>query len=101
MWPSLVPFPPTFSVPGKFKANMLVTCEPGLYFIPELLRESFADPAKAKHLVKPAIDQFLAAGIGGVRIEDVILVRANGTAPELLSGAIPRTVDAIEAFLAD
>lgn len=78
---------------------MLVTCEPGLYFIPELLRESYADATKAKHLVRPVISTFLAAGIGGVRIEDVILVHPNGTAPELLSGAIPRTVRKIEAFM--
>lgn len=97
----MIPCPasPFLLVTGTFKHNMVLTCEPGLYFIPELLRESYADPTKARHLVKREIERYLAAGIGGVRIEDVVRIRANGNDPELLSGAIPRTVAEIESYL--
>jgi Xaa-Pro aminopeptidase len=69
-------------------AGYVVTIEPGLYFIPPLLQ----DPARReKHrdaVNWPLVDQHLH--LGGVRIEDNILVTADG--PENLTAAIPKTL---------
>ncbi|MGI8926993.1 MAG: aminopeptidase P N-terminal domain-containing protein [Tepidiformaceae bacterium] len=72
----------------------VVTIEPGIYFIPALLtdpsrRETFADAVNW-----PRVDSLL--NFGGIRIEDDVLVTESGA--ELLSGAIPRSMDDIEAL---
>ncbi|QAY73584.1 aminopeptidase P family protein [Agromyces protaetiae] len=64
---------------GTVEAGMVFTIEPGLYFQPD-------------DLTVP--EEF--RGIG-VRIEDDILVTADGAVN--LSAAIPRTVDAVEAWV--
>ncbi|ALT75903.1 Xaa-Pro dipeptidase [Paucibacter sp. KCTC 42545] len=61
--------------------GMVVTIEPGLYFIPTLLNKLKATPAAA------AVDWNLVAHLsrfGGVRIEDDVVCRADG-APENLT----------------
>ena len=67
----------------------VVTVEPGLYFIPALLN----DPARRERFRDcvnwPLVEQHLH--LGGVRIEDNILVTAG--APENLTAAIPKTLD--------
>jgi Xaa-Pro aminopeptidase len=64
---------------GVLEAGMVFTIEPGLYFQPD-------------DLTVP--EEF--RGIG-VRIEDDILVTADGA--ENLSARIPRTVDEVEAWV--
>ena len=65
---------------GVLEAGMVFTIEPGLYFQPDDLTV----PEEYRGI--------------GVRIEDDILVTATGA--ENLSAAIPRTADAVEAWLA-
>lgn len=66
----------------------VVTVEPGLYFIPALLNDP-ARRARYHDCVNwPLVDQHLA--VGGVRIEDNILVTAG--APENLTAGIPKTL---------
>ena len=64
----------------------VVTVEPGLYFIPAILQ----DPArrrKFRHCVRwDRVEPHLA--LGGVRIEDNVLVTAGG--PDVLTAAIPK-----------
>lgn len=67
----------------------VVTVEPGLYFIPALLnhasrRARFRDAVNWSN-----VDEHL--GIGGVRIEDNVLVTDG--APEVLTGAIPKDLE--------
>jgi Xaa-Pro aminopeptidase len=65
---------------GVLEAGMVFTIEPGLYFQPDDL----SVPEEYRGI--------------GVRIEDNILVTAEGA--ENLSVGIPRTVDDVEAWLA-
>jgi Xaa-Pro aminopeptidase len=68
------------------QAGYVVTIEPGLYFIPALLN----DPARRERFKDcvnwAAVDQYMQ--IGGVRIEDNVLVTDG--APEVLTAAIPK-----------
>ncbi|XP_056645120.1 xaa-Pro dipeptidase [Diorhabda sublineata] len=75
--------------------NMVVTVEPGCYFIDCLLDEALADPKKSKFLVPEVLKTY--RGFGGVRIEDDVLVTEDGI--ECLS-KVPRTVQEIEDWIA-
>ncbi|HEU5222170.1 MAG TPA: aminopeptidase P family protein [Candidatus Lumbricidophila sp.] len=68
-----------FYMDGTVEAGMVFTIEPGLYFQPDDLTV----PAEFRGI--------------GVRIEDDILVTETGA--ENLSAGIPRTVDAVEAWV--
>ena len=63
------------------RAGMVVTIEPGLYFIPTLLNKLRATPQGAA-VNWPLVERL--ARFGGVRIEDDVVCRADG-APENLT----------------
>lgn len=64
------------------QAGMVVTIEPGLYFIPMLLRELRAS-AHAGQVDWAGVERL--ARYGGIRIEDDVACRAGGAAPENLT----------------
>ncbi|XP_062997408.1 xaa-Pro dipeptidase isoform X2 [Elgaria multicarinata webbii] len=76
--------------------GMVLTVEPGIYFIDHVLDEALANPAQACFIDNEVLARF--RGFGGVRIEDDIAVTANGM--ELLT-CVPRTVEEIETFMAE
>jgi len=95
--------PPRSNRPGlrrlrtarTLEEGMVITVEPGLYFVDALLDEALAEPARARFLVREQLARF--RGTGGVRIEDGVLVTADGA---LSLAACPRSVDEVEAVMA-
>jgi Xaa-Pro aminopeptidase len=69
--------------------GFVVTVEPGLYFIPALLQDAARRERHRETVNWNLVDAHLA--IGGVRIEDDVLVRAGG--PEVLTARIPKALD--------
>lgn len=81
--------------------GMVVTIEPGLYFVPAILdRTDFRDRFR-EHVDFERAEQFLAhnsgRGFGGIRIEDDVLV-TDGDAENLTPG-IPKTALDVEAVV--
>lgn len=76
--------------------RMVLTVEPGIYFIDHLLDQALASPAQRCFINNDVLARF--RGFGGVRIEDDIAVTADGM--ELLT-CVPRTVEEIEQFMAE
>jgi Xaa-Pro dipeptidase len=77
------------------EAGMVITVEPGIYFIDPVLDGALADPKTSKFLVADAIQRF--RGFGGVRIEDDEVVTPTGA--ENLTH-VPRDVEDVEAVMA-
>ncbi|KAK2529933.1 hypothetical protein Q9233_006318 [Columba guinea] len=80
----------------SLEQGMVLTVEPGIYFIDHLLDQALRDPAQSCFINNDVLQRF--RGFGGVRIEDDIAVTASGM--ELLT-CVPRTVEEIEAFMAE
>jgi len=74
----------------------VVTVEPGCYFIKPLYEAAFKNPEQAKYINREACERFRKS-VGGVRIEDDILITEEGC--KNLSH-IPREIADIEAFMA-
>jgi Xaa-Pro dipeptidase len=73
---------PYLRLTRMLQPGMVVTIEPGLYFIPTLLNKLRASPAAA------AVNWSLVERLlpfGGVRIEDDVVCGAAGAAPENLT----------------
>ncbi len=83
------------------EAGMCFTIEPGIYFVPAILRDpAFQKQWKGQVDFKKA-ETFLTMnslrGFGGIRIEDD--VHCTKTGPEVLTAAIPKEVLAVEALV--
>lgn len=79
----------------QLEAGMVITVEPGVYFIEALLKPALADPKLSRFLVPEVLARF--EDFGGVRIEDDVVVTPTGA--ENLT-RVPRQVDEIEAVMA-
>lgn len=80
----------------KLKKGMVLTIEPGIYFIDTLLDKAFNDSTLSPFLVPDQVNRF--RNFGGVRIEDDIVVTDTGM--ELLTD-VPRTVEEIESLMSE
>ena len=74
--------------------HMALTVEPGLYFIPPLLIPAYENPKFKDILVKSEIEKYMS--VGGVRIEDNIIVTETGYTNLT---TCPKTVEDIEAIM--
>jgi Xaa-Pro dipeptidase len=76
--------------------NMVLTVEPGLYFIDHLLDEALAEGSPlCQHLNPEKVQEY--RGFGGVRLEDVVLVTNTGIINYTLC---PRTINEVESVMA-
>ena len=66
---------PMLRLTRVLEPGFVVTIEPGLYFIPSLL-DALRNHANGNAINWPEIEQL--AGLGGIRIEDDVLVTASG-----------------------
>jgi len=76
----------------NLEAGMVLTSEPGCYFINALLDAALADPSKARFLNAEVLSRF--RGFGGVRLEDVVVVTETGVSNLT---TCPRTIDEVES----
>jgi Xaa-Pro dipeptidase len=79
----------------KLESGVVITVEPGVYFIDILLDAALAHPAQARFLDAKLLKRFRP--VGGVRIEDNVLVTSSGS--DNLT-QVPREAEDIEAVMA-
>jgi Xaa-Pro aminopeptidase len=80
---------------GKaLEPGFVITVEPGLYFIPELIDRWRAEQRNIRFVNYDAVEKY--KDFGGVRIEDDVLVTESGC--RMLGKPIPRTIDEVEAM---
>jgi Xaa-Pro aminopeptidase len=72
----------------------VITVEPGIYFIPQLIDSWAKEERLAEFIVYDKLDDW--KDFGGVRIEDDLLVTPDGY--RLLGAPIPKSVDEVEAL---
>ncbi len=101
-------YAPGRSRPGQFGARYLrldldlepdtvVTIEPGIYVVPAILHDAALRAQFAGQVNFAAAEAWI--GFGGIRVEDDVRVRPGGDPPEVLTAAIPKSIDAIEAIV--
>lgn len=76
----------------KLRPGYVLTVEPGIYFIPELIQQWKAAGKFTEFINYEKVETYL--DFGGVRIEDDVLVTENGH--RVLGKPIPKTVREIE-----
>lgn len=76
----------------ELKTGFVMTVEPGIYFIPQLISDWKKENKHADFINYDFAEKYI--GFGGVRIEDDVLVTDNGI--QLLGKPIPKTVEEVE-----
>jgi len=74
------------------EANFVVTVEPGVYFIPELISRWWLQKKNSQYINYDMVKKY--EDFGGLRIEDDVLVTENGH--RVLGKKIPKTIDEVE-----
>ena len=76
----------------ELERGFVTTVEPGIYFIPELIKRWKAENKNSQYLNYDMIEKY--EDFGGVRIEDDVLVTENGY--RVLGKKIPKTIAEVE-----
>ena len=72
--------------------GFVITIEPGIYFIPELIDRWKYENKFAEYINYDKVEKY--ENFGGIRIEDDILVTQNGN--RVLGKSIPKTIEEVE-----
>lgn len=72
--------------------DFAITVEPGIYFIPELIKRWKAEQKNSQYINYQQVEQYL--DFGGIRIEDDVLVTQTGC--RVLGRPIPKTISEVE-----
>jgi len=78
----------------ELKAGHVLTVEPGIYFIPDLIDQWKAAGKHTEFINYDALDAYRT--FGGIRIEEDFVITEEGS--QLLGEGVPKTVADIEAF---
>ncbi|MGS0742836.1 aminopeptidase P family protein [Glaciimonas sp. GG7] len=78
------------------RTGMVLTVEPGIYFIPELIKRWRSEGRHADLINYARFAEYM--DFGGIRIEDNVLVTATGA--RVLGPAIPKTCEEVEVVMA-
>ncbi len=76
----------------ELEENMVVTDEPGIYFIPELIQRWKAENKFSEYINYDAVLKY--KDFGGIRIEDDLLITSSGS--RVLGVPVPKTTKDIE-----
>jgi Xaa-Pro dipeptidase len=79
----------------KLEEGMVVTVEPGIYFVNVLLDNALQDPDMSRFLNADVLKRYRK--VGGVRIEDDVLITSTGTL--VLTDKVPKTIPEIELIM--
>jgi Xaa-Pro aminopeptidase len=81
----------------ELKPGMVLTVEPGIYFIPDLI-DKFRNEGKYLDFINyDKVETY--KGFGGIRIEDDVLVTETGH--RVLGKPIPKTIEEVEAVMSE
>jgi Xaa-Pro aminopeptidase len=78
----------------ELEPGHVMTVEPGIYFIPELIDQWKADKKFSDYIVYNKVEKYRE--FGGIRIEDDVLVTNNGR--KVLGKPIPKNIEDVEAL---
>lgn len=76
----------------SLKEGFVITVEPGLYFIPDLIEQYKAEGTFKEFVNYDKLTAYY--DFGGIRIEDDVLITAEG--PKVLGDHIPKTIEEVE-----
>jgi Xaa-Pro aminopeptidase len=79
----------------ELKPGHIMTVEPGIYFIPQLIKQWEEENKFTKYINYDKAKSYI--GFGGIRIEDDVLVTETGS--RVLGKPIPKTVEEIEEVM--
>jgi Xaa-Pro aminopeptidase len=79
----------------KLQPGFVITDEPGIYFIPELISKWKQEKKFEEFIDYTKVEKYI--GFGGIRIEDNLLITSDGC--RLLGKPIPKTVAEVEDIM--